>query len=312
MTLCLSPGLSEILSNLANLHWIIFLAATLLIIKKAPLRLTFEVPLLFLFFLSAGECLVLLPLLVFRGWQTVHAHKSRQWFQIEFFLAITLIISSLLNFFQRQHNKKGDIADFSQMIESFDYTVLSQFFYIRVMGSTVESWIRETSNPWIFIIVSVTIVTGCSYLLLRRKKEIAINLLLAASCTIGIIFLIWIVRPESINFFPPKKSIEFFYAMRYSFILFPISLIFWLTLINIATNRFECLKKIWPVAIVFLFWSALSNPAPYRIEAYGDRLWTKDAARLINTYKSRCFDEFYVRIYPNDWKFRIALQNEGC
>ena len=312
LTLCLSPGLSEILSNLANLHWIIFLAATLLIIKKAPLRLTFEVPLLFLFFLSAGECLVLLPLLVFRGWQTVHAHKSRQWFQIEFFLAITLIISSLLNFFQRQHNKKGDIADFSQMIQSFDYTVLSQFFYIRVMGSTVESWIRETSNPWIFIIVSVTIVTGCAYLLLRRKKEIAINLLLAASCTIGIIFLIWIVRPESINFFPPKQSIEFFYAMRYSFILFPISLIFWLTLINIATNRFECLKKIWPVAVVFLFWSALSNPAPYRIEAYGDRLWTKDAARLIDTYKSRCFDEFYVRIYPNDWKFRIALQNEGC
>ena len=72
------------------------------------------------------------------------------------------------------------------------------------------------------------------------------------------------------------------------------------------------MQKIWPVAIVFLFWSALSNPAPYRIEAYGDRLWTKDAARLINTYKSRCFDEFYVRIYPNDWKFRIALQNEGC
>jgi hypothetical protein len=312
LTLCLSPGLSEILSNLANLHWIIFLAATLLILKKAPLRLTFEAPLLFLFFVSAGECLVLLPLLVFRGWQTVHSHKSRQWFQIEFLLAITLIISSLLNFFQRQHNNKGDIAELSQMIHSFDYTVLSQIFYIPVLGPTVESWIRETSDPWIFIIVSVTILAGCLYLLLRIKKDIAINLLLAGSCTIGIIFLIWIVRPESINFFPPRQSLEFFYAMRYSFILFPISLIFWLTLINVAINRYDCLKKIWPVTIIFLFLGILSSPAPYRIEAYGDRLWTKDAVRLIDTYKSRCFDEFYVRIYPNDWKFRIALQNEGC
>lgn len=312
LALCLSPGLGEILSNLANLHWIIFLAATLLIIKKGPLRLTFEAPLLFLFFVSAGECLVLLPLLILRGWQTVHANKMKQWRQIEFLLGATLVTSSLLNFFQRQHNNKGEIADLAQMIQSFDYTVLSQIFYITVMGSTVESWIRETSDAWISMIVSVTIMAGCSYLLLRVKKDIAINLLLAGACTSGIIFLIWIVRPESINFFPPTQSIEFFYAMRYSFILFPISLIFWLTLINIAINRFECLKKIWPVAIVFLFWSALSNPAPYRIEAYGDRLWTQDAARLIDTYKSRCFDEFYVRIYPNDWKFRIALQNEGC
>ncbi|MDC1073422.1 hypothetical protein OAR43_09460 [Gammaproteobacteria bacterium] len=312
LTLCLSPGLSEILSNLANLHWIIFLAATLLILKKAPLRLTFEAPLLFLFFVSAGECLVLLPLLVFRGWQTVHSHKPRQWFQIEFLLAITLIISSLLNFFQRQHNNKGEIAELSQMIHSFDYTVLSQIFYISVLGSNVELWIHETSDSWIFMIVSVTIMAGCSYFLLRTKKDIAINLLLAGACTIGIIFLIWIVRPESINFFPPTQSIEFLYSMRYSFILFPISLIFWLTLINVAINRYDCLKKIWPVAIVFLFWSALNNPAPYRIEAYGDRLWTKDAARLIDAYKSRCFDDFYVRIYPNDWRLHIAKQGDGC
>jgi hypothetical protein len=312
LTLCLSPGLSEILSNLANLHWIIFLAATLLILKKAPLRLTFEAPLLFLFFVSAGECLVLLPLLVFRGWQTVHSHKPRQWFQIEFLLAITLIISSLLNFFQRQHNNKGEIAELSQMIHSFDYTVLSQIFYISVLGSNVESWIHETSDSWIFMIVSVTTMAGCSYFLLRTKKDIAINLLLAGACTTGIIFLIWIVRPESINFFPPTQSIEFLYSMRYSFILVPISLIFWLTLINVAINRYDCLKKIWPVAIVFLFWSALNNPAPYRIEAYGDRLWTKDAARLIDAYKSSCFDDFYVRIYPNDWRLHIAKQGDGC
>ena len=312
LTLCLSPGLGEILSNLANLHWIVFLAATLLIIKKAPLRLTFEAPLLFLFFVSAGECLVLLPLLILRGWQTVHANKLKQWLQIEFLLGFTLITSSLLNFFQRQHNNKGEIADLAQMIQSFDYTVLSQIFYITIMGSTVESWIRETSGSWISMIVSVTIMAGCSYFLLRVKKEIAINLLLAGACTIGIIFLIWIVRPESINFFPPTRSIESFYSFRYSFILFPISLIFWLTLINVAINRFECLKKIWPIAIVFLFWGTLSNPAPYRIEAYGDRLWTKDAARLIDTYKSRCFDDFYVRIYPNDWKLYIAQQDDGC
>ena len=56
----------------------------------------------------------------------------------------------------------------------------------------------------------------------------------------------------------------------------------------------------------------LKQPRTLSNRGYGDRLWTKDAARLINAYKSRCFDEFYVRIYPNDWKFRIALQNEGC
>ena len=312
LVLCLSPGLHEILSNLSNLHWILFLAATLIILQKSPPRLFLETPLLSLIFLSAGECVVLLPVLLLRGWQRCQNNKCRNWYQTEFLLAIILLISALLNISQRANNNPGDLAGFAQMLHAFDYSILGQMFYVTLFGSVIETEIRIHLDTWSYALCALVVIVGGCYSLLSIKKELAVKLCVIWICTVGVTLLTWIVRPESINSFPPRQSIESFYLMRYSFVLFPITLIFWLTVINATLDRIVLIRHGWVLAGLFLLFSILGNPAPYRIGAYGLRLWKDDAAHLINVYQSRCFNEFYVKTYPRYWRLRIAKQNNGC
>jgi hypothetical protein len=312
LSLCLSPGLHEILSNLANLHWILFLAATLLVLQKPPLRLFLEVPLLSLIFLSAGECIVLFPVLIFQGWKAIQKNKCRKWCQTEFLLAVILLISALLNMSQRAHNNPGELADFAQMIQAFDYSVLGQMFYITLFGSVVEAEIRAHLDTWIYAFCALAMMAGGWYFLLSTTKEVAVKLSMIGVCTIGVTLLTWIVRPESINYFPPRQSIESFYSMRYSYVLFPISLIFWLTVISAAVDRIVRKRYSGVLTGLFLLGSTLGNPAPYQIEPHGTRIWKDDAAHLINVYRSRCFDSFYVKTYPDYWRLYIAKQDAGC
>jgi len=312
LILCLSPGLHEILSNLSNLHWILFLAATLIVLQTPPLRLSFEAPLLSLIFLSAGECIVLLPVLLLRGWKGFQKNKRRNWYQTEFLLAVILLISALLNISQRANNNPGEIADFTQMIQAFDYSILGQMFYVTLFGSVIEAEIRTHLDSWSYAACALAVIAGGCYFLLSIQKELSVKLCMIWICTIGVTLLTWIVRPESINSFPPRQSIESFYFMRYSFVLFPITLIFWLTVINAAVDRITRNQYSGVMTGLLLLSSTLGSPISYEIERHGARIWKNDAAHLIDVYGSRCFDEFYVKIYPDYWRLYIAKQDDGC
>lgn len=312
LSLCLAPGLPEILSNLANLHWILFLASSLLVLQKSFPRPLFKVPIVSLIFLSAGECIVLMPLLVFQGWKAIKNSRHQAWRQMEFLLPVILAITAILNFSQRHHQNPGELADLTEILLAFEYSVLGQMVFIPLLGSFFEAILRQSSSTWTYVCIAVVAVGVGGFVLISRSKEVAINLLLIGICTISVPLLIWVVRPESINVFPPGKSFESFYSMRYSFVLFPISLIFWLTVVCHVVDQIRWASCRWILPGLFLLASNMGSPGIYEIGPYGPRVWKDDAAQLIKVYRSRCFNDLTVLTYPDLWGLYVNPRNDGC
>ncbi len=97
LTLCFLPGLNEILGNLANLHWILFLGIVLVSLGDTSRSLTLgDLVLVTLGVFSESVTLVILPFFAIRWWWR-YSSIPRKRITVEVYCLTIILFSSWLN-----------------------------------------------------------------------------------------------------------------------------------------------------------------------------------------------------------------------
>jgi hypothetical protein len=239
LALCFLPGLWEVLSNVANLHSAVFLAAMLLTLKDLdiPLRI-WEAALLLFIGATAGEVVVLLPVFVMRGylrWRRGDAVQAQlmEWAAVSIMLAwalfnVWMMSRSLTALNPENLHPNTDVQLYALLVAS---TLSARFLLQPLLGDSATLWMY--SHLSLMALVSSALLAVLTWRLLASRNRMVLVLVLSALCAWAILPLIWIVRPGSATlhtFLRPADPSVF--EHRYAWVGTPLAVVLWLAVMQ--------------------------------------------------------------------------------
>lgn len=311
-------GRVEVLGNLANLHWVLFLYLWLIVMRPARYAIKWwEVVLMILCIFSAGEAVLITPLLLLRiyyAWndnksisQTINYHKTDIVILFVLFLSVVLNLLNTLEFSGSLPVQHHTVINWQEFFEGLQQVFLSSLFIYPWLDSDnyQHHYQLLTQNYFLTPILLITVLLIVFVVLqffLYKKKQHNMHVMAGILCLLALPILTWLVRPQSLAHYNHNILFSEWWGTRYTFVLGVIGLFFWTILLY---RLFFCLNRSLAVIIVFLFFGvyAYQHLAITEIKAYGTQYnWQESAALLHQSMTSGCPKEVVVPIYPEGWK----------
>jgi|GEM_PF-3297309 hypothetical protein len=291
LSLCLVPGLYEVLGNLANLHWILFFYLCVISIRSIsnqsnPLELIF----IFLICASTGEPIVLIPVLGLRLLLSFRS-KNKKAILNNGLILFFVISFSILNFSQRQGQPPGKASTPEEILIATNFTWNQYLVFQPILG---DKKVAKFYDGYRTIYRYLGLILGIGLLAWTfRKKYYFENFFFPVMLSVFLVpILTWIVRPGSLLSY---INIYGVWEARYSFILSPWGLAFWVIIINhISKEKF----RLWIVTIFFLLYF---GNASYRflLKPYNKAVdWFEVSKPATQAMKSGCPNPVKVLIHP--------------
>lgn len=329
---CLTPGLNEMMGNLANLNWVLFFWLTLLSLKDIKVRLSgYEILLASLAILSSGTSALLLPLYMWRLWAIINPKKDIQalWANAVIFLEIgsmTLWLASLnikgsSHLLDSRPLNRHALPNMSQMIHetipalfhTFEKTVLLRPW----LGNGFASQLIDKRAAPILGLFLIALAYSCllGWALLNRKKPFC-QALLFFSC--GMFFwplLRSLSRSGSVSIYLDGN----YWAIRHAFPLSFTAVLLWTTTFRPEPGGWKTARG--KLALAFLALNSLHGLDRFFIRAYEfgektyphERRWQRNSPALERAMKTGCPSRVTIGIYPwpEEWFVRYESGREA-
>lgn len=301
VALCFAPGTWEVAGNLANLHSVAFLAASLVALQDPERSLGLaELVLLIVVGSMAGELVLLAPLFVGRVALRLRARAPARALVPEGAALAVVLGWAALNLLAFRDaapalppSPPPRLAAVSQSTVS---TATSRFLLHPVLGDALtRSYFRRPAvvQAAVALGLLVVLVLGLRHLAARERAL----LLGACACGFGLAVLTWSVRPWSLSEAPfgPVRSLDV-YRSRYWFYGAPLGLLLWVT----------ALAALRPRAATLLCLASILLAAPrWRLAPFGpERDWAA-TARRIEQVRETPGASARVPINPEGWAIDV-------
>jgi len=239
VALCFLPGLWEVLSNVANLHSAVFLAAMLLGLKDLdrPLR-AWEAALLLFIGATAGEMVVLLPVFVLRGclrWQRGDCRQAQamEWVAVSIMLGWALLNGWMASRSLKTLGAENLQPDIDVLLYALTAvsTLSARFLLQPLLGDKATIWMY--SHLTVMASVSLAFLAVLAWRLLASRNRMVLVLALAALCAWAVLPLTWIVRPGSATVYPFLRPTNLaIFEHRYAWTGTPLAVVLWLVVMQ--------------------------------------------------------------------------------
>ncbi len=299
---CLAPALSwNILGNLANLHWSLFFALALLLLKdEAESFSIIEIGFVFLICASEGSTVLLLPLSAYRSY-------VRQKNQFKNFSRDWMIAGIIILFFALSVHLRGksslELASVSDLLRGFWVSLLDFQVTMPLLGQFFTSW------TMIHEAVSINIlklgILFALYLTCIRSKKLRLFCLFEFA-TILLPLLILIARPDSAHVFYSEEMAKGGHKVRYAFIPFLSGVLLWSVVLIRGFegrwyDRFRKIPLSFTLFALIAFFTGI-HKSTWRIDPYSDSThWPKYAPVLEQALKLGATERILIPIYPKGW-----------
>jgi hypothetical protein len=277
--LCIVPGLYEVLGNLANLHWVLFLLLCFYLIRPVEVKWQ-KIELLIVFFIAAstGEPVVLIPVLLLRLVLTLKL-KNRQLLVANTYILLIVLLFSTLNFFNRNALPTENPSSKEEIVIGTSFIWNQYLMFQPVLGdkNVAKFFDRQrTIYRYSGILLGILILV-----ISFRKKYYLESFFLPILLSVFLVpILTWIVRPGSLLTYINVYGI---WDGRYSFVLSPWGFLLWIVLLSPLLEK----VKFKYVAPIFILIYMINSAYRFQLKAYDKSInWFteyKVAERALNT-----------------------------
>ena len=310
------PGRQEILGNMANLHWVLFLYLWLVGMRPVAYPIQWwEILLIIVSIFSTGEAILITPLLFLRIFFTWLENKNYSYIfskrKAEIIILSILFINVILNLL----NTSKLIASlpsqqsFSWLyfFDGFQKIFLSSIFIYPWLNLNNYQYYHQILGQFYYLIILFIMIATLLYLLLSRFQQKDIHMLIGLSCLFALPILTWLVRPQSLAYVTHNIMLPEWWGTRYTFVFGIIGLLAWSVFLyrvfsytgkKIGSNKLGS-------AVILLFFAiyGYQHLSTTKIDAYGHQYsWQESAALLERSLTSGCPKQVVVPIYPDGWK----------
>jgi hypothetical protein len=296
IALCFVPGFQEMLGNMPNLNWVLWLGLVLLLLQDpATSWRAWRSALVFLIIASVGTIALVFPLF---AWRLYWEHKSSRKLAASptLWLLICLIFFQLLVFIQND----PQTVDWNLILWHVPRTWLRfsvQTFLLQPwlgdhsatkMGLSQDNTLLLFGGALIFIFITV--------LLLKKHNRVT------SACFVLLFpltwpVLCWLARPGIVEYFKINPRAEFWRG-HYAFPNAVLSLLFWTVfLMEFCPRR---LSRWLPAVFLALF--VTNSLYRFEIPRYGEeRRWSSGVPVLRNAFQKGCSEKVFIPVYPEPW-----------
>jgi hypothetical protein len=299
--LAMLPGYHEMLGNLPNLNWFLHFAVALIGLKDPKEPITkLELVFVALAILSTGTTVLLLPLFVWRAFET----KSRQSLLVAIAIGLSAVV---LSFLERPGHIDLQVI-LPNLLHTFVRITLSTFFYQPWLGDWITTWLYHHAfwegliRPVVFLLILWGVMK-----LIRRQLGRALLFFVLPGLTWPV--LSWISRDYLLGFFQSHPELWFWethYALPSAF----MAVLFWAAIAsNVQSYRIR------NTLCTLLVLSIFTNGAlRFKIPAYGHLgHWEKNFSKLEQSLKTGCPSTVRFEIYPHhNFIVNYSSQKADC
>jgi len=307
------PGMGEIAGNLCNLFRPMFVFTWFLALKPPRLALrTWELLALALFAFSAGQVVVILPMLCFRLYYQIREQQPRPMIRREITAILVVFLSGAVSALQPATPSPLARPPLSEVISTATSLLPRVLVYQPWLG---PQWtIKLAASHGLFLwIVGLAILGAITWFVLKRRGVSGRQLLLGLLAAYAVWPITMSVRPQALSVI--RDAPEFFWNMRYGYQVAPFAVILWMTVFY--SPRYLKRKGSLLLAAVFAIVYVFGNHGYSSIRAYGtDFDWQADVAELEMAIATGCPPEVFIPIYPSHppghWGIRYQGGTERC
>jgi hypothetical protein len=290
LSLCMAPGLHEVLGNLANLHWILFLYISLSTLNDSNTKLKLSEGLFLLVAIfSTGETIVLIPILLLQ--LILQYRKNRIVSSRTAFLFVLISISVILNLLQKEKLPQGPSFDLITILRGWYSSVINTMILQPLIG---DKYVIKLFKKYWYIYEFGSPLIGL-FLVFRIAKQKRVQLYYFVLLVILIAFLpflAFIVRPYAMGVY---ANVHIVWNFRYAFILAPWGLLLYAATISTISSDKVKNYMFFTFFILYLF----LNRYRFFIPAYGKEDWKSQAPIIEEAIRTGCPNHVSVPIYPD-------------
>jgi hypothetical protein len=289
---CLTPGLKEMMGNLANLNWILFLWLALIGLKDLKSRIsTAELVIGMATLLSVGTSILLIPLFTWRLWYNRRDRRLMLlWATI---IAINMWLILLNQSVDQPHHVVSPMVALG-LLNTFIKSVILRPWLGVGLASHFSGWGESSVGLRLLAFTGLAALTAWFF---KHRRELNVQAL--AVFTVSMFawpILRYFGRPGSMEvpmFLDPN-----YFSLRFSFPLGVTAILVWMSLFSLsAKTRFVS---------IFLFLNLLFGLDRFFIHAYEygstnfphERLWTRQAPILEEAMRTGTPSKVKIQIYP--------------
>lgn len=313
--LCMAPGLTEMMGNLCNLNWILFIWLALVGLKNPKVSISgWELAFTSLVTVSIGTSILLVPLFVWRLGIGIR-QKSPRDHQIRGILHLTLILLfgvGWLIIFRADRPSQGLDRSFFDIFTAFYDHIVRHLVFQPWIGDRLTSLFLGNQPPGTAALLAIAFLVFLVYWARHYYRRLwcqAISILAGGVSCWSVLCIL--ARPAAPSFFLAPAT-RFAFQHRYSFPLGAVAILFWMTVLR-PTKLFSQWKP--TLAMVFIILNLSFAWYRFFIPPYGStRLWQSVTVKLDRSLKTGCPRRVAVLLYPENFKFEYValLKNESC
>ncbi len=226
IALCFTPGLFEVLGNLANLHWVCSFFLLLLGIREENAKLSkSEIFFSFLCVFTSGESIALFPIFLIRALQKNKIEPNR--LSCDLLILIFIIFAGIANC-TSSISTEGlrTLPSLSEILSSFTLGIGNWIFLVPIFSFKLTSNIGKYV-PYFFSLFFLFILSTSTFKLIKNKIH-RMSFFLLLVYILSILSLMILVRGNgAVTFFAKKSIYPWPDVGRYAFILGPSGILFW-------------------------------------------------------------------------------------
>lgn len=319
LLLCLAPGLREVLGNLPNLHYLLFILLGLLALKDPdkPYRL-WELGLAALVALSSGMAAALVPAIVLRAGTALargHGGAGRE-LALAAVVGVPTLATGLLALAAGGAGAGGaSLSDFSvATVISAWGTVATSSLLLHPLGGTVAvTEIMFTIPLWVLVLLALAVLAVLARrLIVRGHGRQAVYVGAWASGPFVLIVLLALARSPDLKMLVLEEHWRWYkWWMRYNYLFAASGVLLWLFLLKPA--RLLPGRSSASVLTLVLCAAYVSQANWYfDVPEYGEeRRWARTSAALERAIETGCPRSVTVDIYPGNWTFTYYADKEN-
>ncbi len=330
LALCLTPGLDSVLGNLANLHYLLFLFLTLLILKDPSIEYTkWEMLLAVTIVFSSGMIAALLPVAVYRLLLISAGNKEQAMTQIvrinsrEFLFALIIVLPTLLlglfivfggESAPSQTRILPVFDDLGYLLRAAADVFLTSMF-LHPFAGTIAA---EEIYIYVHFPFLLSLAVICTLLFVLRLSALIDKgfqlILVWLTIPFFLLTIIFIIREPQLEMFQVNLHwILYKWTFRYFYYYCAAGIFFWLILIR-PDSLLPVKHRNALASIMFVAYASQANWY-FNIDSYGEEsMWAQTSSALESSRLKGCPRAVLVRTYPHKWGFtyKSSLKNESC
>ena len=293
VALCFVPGLDEIVGNLTNVHWILFVWSALILLSSPAALRPWQLAIVGLTALSAGESVLLIPLALARTWAAWREHSK-----VAFAGVATALLSlgAIANGLAHTGEQTESFIGWGTAARAFETSFVKMQLVEPLLGRYLTKTVSASTvfEP-IASAACLGLLAACAWR--SRAKDLRLFWLFQATAML-LPVMVWAVRPGMAAIF--ADSIPPFWAARHSFVPGFVGAFLWFVVVARASDA-----RKWSALLLGL---VLILHVTLDLHKVGWQLKACDNADLSSwSYRSTNFGEALRRRVPA----RVAIQPKG-